>query len=57
MLLDAHLAPTAALIDYELSMSMPPALTAHVGVDTLTHGIEAYVSRNANAMTDPIALV
>ena len=56
MLLDAHLAPTAALIDYELSMSMPPALTAHVGVDTLTHGIEAYVSRKANAMTDPIAL-
>jgi len=56
MLLDAHLAPTAALVDYELSMSMPPALTAHVGVDTLTHGVEAYVSRKANAMTDPIAL-
>ena len=56
MLLDAHLVPTAALVDYELSVSMPPALTAHVGVDTLTHGIEAYVSRKANAMTDPIAL-
>ncbi len=56
MLLDAHLAPTAALVDYELSMSMPPALTAHVGVDTLTHGIEAYVSRKASALTDPLAL-
>ena len=56
MLLDAHLVPTAALVDYELSMSMPPALTAHVGVDTLTHGIEAYVSRKATAITDPIAL-
>jgi alcohol dehydrogenase len=56
MLLDAHLAPTAALVDYELSMSMPPALTAHVGVDTLTHGIETYVSRKASAMTDPLAL-
>src|SRR6185369_2206867 len=29
---------------------------AHVGVDTLTHGIEAYVSRKANALTDPLAL-
>ena len=56
MLLDAHLVPTAALVDYELSMSMPPALTAHVGIDTLTHGIEAYVSRKATAMTDPIAV-
>jgi alcohol dehydrogenase class IV len=36
-------------------MTMPPALTAHVGVDTLSHGIEAYVSRKANALTDPLA--
>ncbi len=56
MMLDAHLLPTVALVDYELSMSMPPALTAHVGVDTLTHGIEAYVSRKANGMTDQLAL-
>ena len=56
MLLDAHLLPTAALVDYELTMTMPSGLTAHVGVDTLTHGIEAYVSRKANAITDPIAL-
>jgi alcohol dehydrogenase class IV len=56
MMLDVHLLPAVAIIDYELSMSMPPDLTAHVGVDTLTHGIEAYVSRKANPMTDPLAL-
>ncbi len=56
MMLDAHLMPTVALIDYTLTLSMPPALTAHVGVDTLTHGIEAYVSRKANGLSDPIAL-
>jgi alcohol dehydrogenase class IV len=55
MILDAHLLPAVALVDYELSMSMPKPLTAHVGVDTLTHGIEAYVSRKANGMADPFA--
>lgn len=55
MFLDRNLVPDVALVDYRLSMSMPPALTAHVGVDTLTHGIEAYVSRKANALTDPLA--
>ena len=56
MILDAHLMPTVALVDYELTLSMPRSLTAYVGVDTLTHGIEAYISKKANAMTDPIAL-
>ena len=56
MILDAHLLPRVALVDYELSLTMPAALTAHVGVDTLTHGIEAFVSRKASALTDPLAL-
>jgi len=56
MMLDRHLLPQVALVDYELTLTMPPALTAHVGVDTLTHGIEAYVSRKATALTDPLAL-
>jgi alcohol dehydrogenase class IV len=55
MILDSKLMPAAAIVDYELTLSMPKPLTAHVGVDTLTHGIEAYVSRRANALTDPIA--
>ncbi len=56
MMLDRHFLPTVALVDFELTLSMPPALTAHVGVDTLTHGIEAYVSSKATPLTDPLAL-
>jgi alcohol dehydrogenase class IV len=56
MMLDRFFLPTVALVDFELTLSMPPSLTAHVGVDTLTHGIEAYVSRRATALTDPLAL-
>jgi alcohol dehydrogenase len=55
MMLDAHLLARVALVDFELSLTMPASLTAHVGVDTLTHGIEAYVSRKANGLTDPLA--
>lgn len=56
MMLSAPLLPRAAIADFELTLSMPKGLTSAVGVDTLTHGIEAYVSRKANALTDPLAL-
>jgi alcohol dehydrogenase class IV len=56
MMLSAPLLPRIAVVDFELTLSMPADLTAAVGVDTLTHGIEAYVSRKANAFTDPLAL-
>ena len=56
MMLSANLQPRAAIQDFELTLTMPPALTAAVGVDTFTHGLEAYVSRKANAMSDPLAL-
>ncbi|MGW5152424.1 iron-containing alcohol dehydrogenase [Rhodococcus koreensis] len=48
--------PIAAVIDYELTVSMPPRLTADTGVDALTHAIEAYVSRKANPFADSLAL-
>jgi alcohol dehydrogenase class IV len=56
MIFDAKIMPVTSIVDFELSLTMPPQLTAHVGVDTLVHGIEAFVSRKANGMTDPLAL-
>lgn len=56
MILDGHLLPAVALVDYELSLTMPPGLTAAVGLDSLTHALEAYVSRKANAFSDGLAL-
>ena len=50
------LIPSAAVVDYELTMSMPRRLTADTGTDSLTHAIEAYVSSKANAFTDVLAL-
>jgi alcohol dehydrogenase class IV len=56
MILDRHLVPAVAIVDFELTLTMPRALTAHVGVDTLTHGIEAYVSSAAGPLADVAAL-
>ncbi|MEB4207740.1 iron-containing alcohol dehydrogenase [Mycobacterium sp. 94-17] len=48
--------PLAAVIDFELTVTMPARLTADAGVDALTHAIEAYVSRRANPFSDGFAL-
>lgn len=48
--------PFAALVDFELSMTKPMRLTADTGVDSLTHAIEAFVSRRANRFADSFAL-
>ena len=48
--------PIASIVDSELTMSMPPRLTADTGVDALTHAIEAYVSKKANPISDGLAL-
>lgn len=47
--------PLAAIVDFELTLSMPYRLTADTGIDSLTHAIEAYVSRRANPFTDGLA--
>ena len=47
--------PQAALIDYTLTLSMPLRLTADTGIDTLTHAIEAYVSKKNNPFADSMA--
>jgi alcohol dehydrogenase class IV len=48
--------PLAAIVDYELTYSVPRRTTADTGVDSLTHALEAYVSRRANPVSDALAL-
>ena len=46
--------PRLAVVDPELTHSMPPSTTASTGLDALTQLIEAYVSNKANPLTDGI---
>ena len=48
--------PLIALVDYELTLSKPPRLTADTGIDSLVHAVEAYVSKRANPFADSMAL-
>lgn len=47
--------PRVALVDPELTYSMPPGVTASTGLDALTQCLEPYVSSQANPLTDAIA--
>jgi alcohol dehydrogenase class IV len=48
--------PVAAIVDYELTLGLPPRITADTGIDAMTHAIEAYVSRRAGPFSDHAAL-
>lgn len=50
------LVPDAAFVDAELTLSVPPAVTAATGIDALTHCIEAYTNRFAHPVVDVWAL-
>ncbi|MFI3226544.1 MAG: iron-containing alcohol dehydrogenase [Clostridia bacterium] len=55
-LADYNITPDVAIVDPEIAETMPKTLTAHTGMDALTHAIEAYVSTCNNDFTDPLAL-
>ena len=55
-LADFNITPDVAIVDPELAETMPKKLTAHTGMDAMTHAIEAYVSTLHCNYTDPLAL-
>ena len=48
--------PRTVILDAALSVSCPPRVTAYSGMDAFVQAVEAYVSRGANPLTDPLAL-
>ena len=55
-LADYNITPDIAILDPEIAETMPAELTAHTGMDALTHAVEAYVSTLNSPFTDPLAL-
>ncbi len=53
---DFEITPDIAIVDPDLAMTMPEKLTAHTGMDAITHAIEAYVSTANCPFTDPLAI-
>src|SRR5262245_54514957 len=54
--LDRYLYPTLAILDPELTLTMPPKLTAMTGLDALTHAVEAYTSLESNPYSDAFSM-
>lgn len=55
-LADFNITPDIAILDSEIAMKMPKTLTAHTGMDALTHAIEAYVAALKSPFSDPLAM-
>lgn len=55
-LADFNITPDIAILDPDIAETMPETLTAHTGMDALTHAIEAYVSTLNSPFTDPLAI-
>ncbi|WP_153733441.1 iron-containing alcohol dehydrogenase, partial [Sporosarcina obsidiansis] len=53
---DPRIAPKVALLDTELTASLPAFIAASTGMDALTHAIEAYTCKVANPISDGMAL-
>jgi len=51
-----HLIPSVAIADPELTLGLPPHLTAGTGMDAFTHNVEAYISQGYHPICDAIAI-
>ena len=52
---DFALIPDYAVLDAELTVGLPPQITATTGMDALTHAVEAYIGRSTNRLTRAMA--
>jgi alcohol dehydrogenase class IV len=48
--------PRIAVLDPELTVGLPPHLTAATGFDAFTHGLEAYLAKGFHPMADSVAM-
>jgi 4-hydroxybutyrate dehydrogenase len=55
-LISPHLIPDVAVCDPELTLGLPPTLTAATGMDAISHCIETYCSPKVNPVAESIAL-
>ncbi|MEQ8479346.1 MAG: iron-containing alcohol dehydrogenase [Hoeflea sp.] len=51
-----HLIPSVAVCDPELTLGLPPGLSAATGLDAISHCVETYLSPRMNPVADAIAL-
>jgi alcohol dehydrogenase class IV len=51
-----YLLARAAILDPELTVGLPPFITAATGMDALTHNLEAYVAKGDHPLADAIAI-
>jgi alcohol dehydrogenase len=51
-----HLCPRVALCDPELTLSLPPAVTASTGMDALAHALESFTNQNTQPISDALTL-
>ena len=53
---DPHLFPKEALLDPELTITLPPSVTSDTGIDALSHAVESYLSKKSFPLSQTIAL-
>lgn len=56
MVKQAKITPRVAIVDPSFTMSVPASLTVATGIDALSHGIEAFISKRSHRFTDELAL-
>ena len=55
-IVSSRLVPDYAILDPNMTIALPPAVTASTGMDALCHAIECYISKKANPLSDTYAL-